>query len=108
MNEYNPDKWVIIKFKDKEKSWYKVLGSWSGGYLDGDSWRMSSGLNKIAEQGEYYLMHNDSGSVYKCHKNMEGMHMTASGILETAKKQGKKADVEISVINVVQFNNEVK
>ena len=39
---YTPDNWVVIKFTQQvnggktEKVFYKVLGGWSGGYLDGD------------------------------------------------------------------------
>ena len=60
--EYNPNRWVILSFTDEKETWYKVFGSWSGGYLDGDSWRLSSGLDKIEEEGDYYLMRNHSGS----------------------------------------------
>ena len=106
MSEYNPDKWSILKFKGKEDTWYKVMGSWYGGYLDGDSWRLSSGLERIEESGEFYLMHNFSGSIYKCHKNMEGMNMTAAGVFETAKKEGAKNNVEVTAIDIDQFNKE--
>jgi hypothetical protein len=75
MSRHNPDRWVIVG--DGEN--FKVLGGWSGGYLDGDSWRLSSGLERIEEDGDYYLMHNYSGSVYKCHKEGEGMIMIMSG-----------------------------
>lgn len=104
MSEYNPDKWVIVKFKRDQETWHKVLGSWYGGYLDGDSWRLSSGLERIEEDGEFYLMHNFSGSVYRCHKKMEGMHMTSAGIFETIKEEGTKNGVEIDIIEVGQFN----
>jgi len=106
MSEYNPDKWVIIKFKGKDSTWYKVLGSWYGGYLDGDSWRLSSGLEKIEEDGEFYLMKNFSGSVYKCHKTSDGMHMTSSGVYQTIEQESKKVDIEVSLIGVEQFNGE--
>ena len=52
MNEYRPDNWVVIKLKGDDPH-YRVLAGCSGGYLDGDSWRMNSGivlaeeLNKI-------------------------------------------------------------
>lgn len=108
MSEYNPDKWVIVKFKDKTDTWYKVLGSWYGGYLNGDSWRMSSGLERIEEDGDNYKMHNASGSVYICHKNMEGMHLTSHGIFETMVKQAKEQDVEVTRIGLEQYNNETK
>jgi hypothetical protein len=106
MSEYNPDKWAIVKFKGKDSTWYKVIGSWYGGYLHGDSWRLSSGLERIEEDGDFYLMHNFSGSVYRCHKEVEGMHMTARGIILSAEKEGAENGVEVSVIDVEQFKKE--
>ena len=106
MSEYNPDKWVILKFKRPTDTFFKVLGSWYGGYLDGDSWRMSSGLERIEEQGDTLLMHNFSGSVYKVHKNMEGMNMIAASIFENAKEEGAKNNVEVSIVTVEEFKKE--
>ena len=41
MSDYNCDNWVVIKFNTEEHGiFYKVLVGTSGGYLDGDSWRM--------------------------------------------------------------------
>ena len=42
-----PDKWVIIKIGSDSESSFKVFGSWAGGYLDGDRWRLNSGITKI-------------------------------------------------------------
>lgn len=104
---YNPDNWVIVKFNSKEHgSAYKVLGGWSGGYLDGDSWRLSSGLNDIEEDGEYYLMHNHSGSVYKCHKDGNGMGYLSANQYNIMKKQVEEAGAEISTITVEEFLSE--
>ena len=108
MNEYNPDRWVIVKFVGKDKTWYKVLGSWYGGYVNGDSWRMSSGLEKIEEDGDNYLMRNVSGSVYKVNQQTSGMSMYTSGIYYTVVEQGKENGVEVSMIDVDQFNRETK
>lgn len=103
MSQYTPDKWVILKFKREDGTFFKVLGSWYGGYLNGDSWRMSSGLERIEEQGDVLLMHNFSGSVYKVHKKAEGMNMTAAGIFELAKKDGAENNVEISIVTIEEF-----
>jgi hypothetical protein len=84
MNNYSPNRWIIVGYNNH----FKVLGGWSGGYLDGDSWRLSSGLQKIEEDGDYYLMHNYSGSVYKCHKEAEGVNIASSGILSKIEKLG--------------------
>ena len=108
MSQYTPDKWVILKFKREDGTFYKVLGSWYGGYLNGDSWRLSSGLERIEEDGDTLLMHNFSGSVYKVHKNANGMSMLAAGVFENAKEEGAKNNVEISIITLEEYNNEVK
>ena len=84
MSEYKPDNWVILKIKkaNAEEYFYKVLGGWSGGYLDGDSWRMNSGVSKVTEEGGYFLFHGFSGSVYKCHKQGYGLRMNNVGVYE--------------------------
>lgn len=70
MNEYNPDKWLILEvFPDDGSSPYlKVFGTWAGGYLSGDSWRINSSVIEITQDDDYYYFHGASGSVYKCHK----------------------------------------
>ena len=98
-----PDKWVIVKIPQVAK----VMGSWSGGYLDGDSWQLSSGLDRIEEDPDdsnYWLMHNVSGSVYKCHKEMEGMNIVASGIFDKMKTMSD----EVCIMSVEEFNEAKK
>jgi len=65
--EYHFDNWVIIKIKGDDPH-YRVLAGASGGYLYGSSWKLNSGIVKIEEDGEYYLIYGSSGSCYKCHK----------------------------------------
>lgn len=72
MSKYAPDNWTIIG--DGEN--FKVFGSWAGGYLGSDNWRLSSGIVKIEEDPEnehILLIHNHSGSIYKCGKHHEGV-----------------------------------
>ena len=71
--ETTPNGWSIIEQVTEERGTdYYVFASWSGGYLDGDSWKRNSGITKIEEDGEYYLFHGYSGSVYRCAKSGEG------------------------------------
>ena len=84
MSEYTPDNWVVLKLNDK---FYKVLGGWSGGYLDGDSWRMNSGIERTERIDDYYIFHGFSGSVYKCHVNGYGLRMNNSGIYNQLKEK---------------------
>jgi len=74
MTEYNPDNWVIIMMKGNDPH-YRVLGGWSGGYLDGDSWRMNSGITEVNESNDYYYFKGLSGSEYRCHKDSYMLRM---------------------------------
>lgn len=104
---YSPDKWEIIKFQPKDKPvYYKVLGSWSGGYLDGDSWRLSSGLEKIEQDVDYFYFHNYSGSVYKGHKKSKGMHMLSAGIYAELKEGSKEQNITVSISSPVEFRED--
>lgn len=66
-----PDKWVILKMPNG--TGYKVFATWGGGYLDGDRWRLNSGIKSIESKGDYYLIKGLSGSCYKCHKKGYGI-----------------------------------
>lgn len=101
MSSYRPDKWTIVYMGEDV---YKVLGGWSGGYLDGDEWRLSSGLKRIEEKGDYYLMHNHSGSIYECHKNGEGMTILSCSIYSKIQGLGD----EVKIVTVEEFNEASK
>lgn len=87
MREYNPDRWVMLKFNYRGQDVYKILASFYGGYARGDSWKMNSGVTKIEEDGQCYLFHGSSGSVYRCHKNAYGMNGYTSGVFASFQKE---------------------
>ena len=96
-----PDKWVILKIRDKMgKTFYKVFGSWYGGYLSGDSWRLSSDIIRVKDMEGHYLVYNSSGSIYKCNKNEDGVSGYSAGILETIKNRSKKIGLRIKVVDI--------
>ena len=99
MNIYNPDKWVIIKFTLPNETTYKVLGSWSGGYLDGDSYRMNSGIVGVRQEGDYYFFIGGSGSEYKCHKDAYGMHSYSVGIFDGILERAKEHEWEVELLD---------
>lgn len=69
MSTYTPDRWVIVKIqKEGSEAYYRVFAGWYGGYTHGDSWKLSSGIEKSVDCGDYYEFHNTSGSIYKCWK----------------------------------------
>ena len=82
MTEYTPDKWVVIEIATPEHTIQKVLASWYGGYAGSDEWRLSSGITETIENEDHYLFHNESGSIYKCFKESQGMSAYMAGMLE--------------------------
>jgi len=99
-----PDRWEIIKIKDGDKDpVYKVLAGWLGGYLSGESWRLSSGLGEVIEDGDFYLMKNVSGSVYKCHKNCRGFTNLSEEVYSGYVKKAQDTDLEISTVSVDEY-----
>ena len=74
MSEYNPDKWAIVHITSKDHPPIdKVVGSWYGNFTSGDSWRMNSGIERVADAGDFYHIYGYSGSIYHCRKDAQGM-----------------------------------
>ena len=46
MPTYKPDKWVVLEVTTPDGTYKKILSSWYGGFADGDSWRLSSNIDK--------------------------------------------------------------
>ena len=92
-----PDKWVVVKLtaKSSTEPIYKVFATWYGGYLDGDSWKMNSGIKSVVEDKDNYLFHGYSGSVYVCHKgsNCYGTNSYSNSILNNTITRINEADI---------------
>ena len=88
MSEYKPDNWVVLKIKEGkyDRGFYKVLAGWSGGYLDGDSWRMNSGITRVEEKPHHWEFYGASGSVYKCYRKGYRLTMANSGVYNQLKE----------------------
>ena len=99
MAEYNPDSWVIIKLSDLKNNThhYRVLCSWSGSYTWGSSWKISSGIEDVIDEGEYWRMPQTSGSTYLLHKSCERMSGMMYGIFE---KYSSQNDADLSMTQV--------
>ena len=110
MIEYIPDKWVVIKIKIKDTITHKVFANWYGGWTGSDSWKLNSGITKIEEDGQCYLFHGYSGSVYRCHKNNYGTNLYGSGVLNNLIENMEKRQAEITVLpeetNFLEINYE--
>lgn len=74
-----PDRWSLVRVSD---DLVKVMATWSGGYLHGDSWKLNSGINKVEDGGKSWLFTGFSGSVYECKKGSYGMNYLGAGVLD--------------------------
>ena len=99
MSEYIPDCWVMVSIARKGTApIYKILASWYGGYAKGDSWKLNSGITKIEEDGQTYLFHGASGSVYRCHKDLYRMSGYTRGVCASFQKQADDTNGEIEFV----------
>ncbi len=101
---YTPDSWVIVEIFDPSETAtgpiFKVLGGWSGGYLDGDSWRLNSGITKVEvetttetldrTEETIYKIHGYSGSIYEVYKDSYGLKMSIASIAHRITEYGGK------------------
>lgn len=91
---YTPDLWLLVKINGKNPH-YRVFGSWYGGYLNGDSWRMNSGVTKVTEDDDNYYFEGSSGSVYTCNKKCHGISGYGSGVLNNYIEKYPEFNIEI-------------
>lgn len=104
-----PDKWVLIKTKSKAKVMhYKLLGGWYGGYLQGDSWKLNSGITKVEEFPEYYLVSGQSGSMYKCIKMVEGFNHMTKSVFISLKNTARTEGYVVTHISMKEYLEHVK
>ena len=87
MTEYIPDNWVVLKLTYKDEISHKVLCGWSGGYLDGDSWRLNSGITHVEDHETHYSFYSYSGSVYKVWKYSYGLRMYTADVYNRWKEK---------------------
>lgn len=95
---YTPDCWQVVEFKSGDNEPIrKVMGGWYGGFSNGDSWRLSSGIESVTETDNCYIVKNYSGSTYECHKNAERMSGYMMGIYSGWEKQAEDSNGEFSI-----------
>jgi hypothetical protein len=100
MSTYTPDRWVLVKIQAAGKeAYYRVLAGWYGGYTQGDSWKLSSGLEKALEHDKHYEMPQSSGSTYLCYKAAYGMSSYMHSVFEGFKKDAEKIGMVFELLD---------
>ena len=90
-----PDRWVLLEITSEEGVFRKILSAWRGGYLDGDSWRLSSTIVDETEMEHLNEYTTKSGSTYRCLHSREGLTGKTSMMLEKFKKEYSKAKIKV-------------
>ena len=106
--EIIPDKWVVIGITKKGQTVYKIFGSWAGGYLDGDSWKLNSGIESLTEDEDNYYFKGYSGSVYKCNKNHYGIATSYSqSVLENFQRVALEGNMKITIFEENNWKQQI-
>lgn len=93
------DKWVIVKITSKEETYYKVFATWAGGYLDGDSWRMNSGIKHIYLEDGNYRIAGFSGSHYVCGVKSYGFASShGRSVLDNIVEKAKSIGIDMEIL----------
>jgi len=95
---YYPDKFAIIKIITAEDTIFKVFASFYGGYLNGDSWKINSGIDKVHQIEGMLCFVGYSGSEYCCHPSTYGLSAYSSSILNRLISEAKDAGFTIELL----------
>ena len=102
MSEYHPHGWVVLKIIAPNETLYKVFASWSGGYTQGESWKMNSGITGCYMEvgGDYYYFTGYSGSTYACSKHAYNrINAYNQGILNQLLKDAHTQNCVVTVMD---------
>ena len=109
MSSYTPDTWVVLLFDypDYGKV-HKVFAGWYGGYAQGDSWKLSSGIKTFVNEGKFYSSLQESGSTYNLYKQSEKLSGYQYGLLAGWKEQMEGTEGSILVVDSLDFIEEMR
>jgi len=100
MSVYTPDRWVVLELSNDKQFARKVFAGWRGGYLDGDSWKLNSGITETRDTGEWFEFDGYSGSTYRCHKEFYGMTSYQQSILANWITKAEGTSTKIRIIDL--------
>lgn len=103
---YTPDSWQLVHVipKDTSADYYRILAGWSGSFMYGNSWKLSSGCEQMIDEGANWRVPQSSGSVYILRKNSEQPSMATAGILESVMKSNP--DIKLEIVKMENISSE--
>lgn len=98
-NEYCPDRWLIVKISHPDYTpIHKVFATWLGGYVGADRWRMNSGIVRVEQEDNFYLVYGYSGSVYRLRKTAWGSTGYGLGVLDALRLKSQSVGANIEIV----------
>lgn len=91
MNIHTPDCWTVVEFGNTNHTIRKIFAGWYGGFAEGESWSLSSGITEAQEYDTHWEFLNHSGSRYVCYKNTKGLSSYMYGIFGNWLAEAKDA-----------------
>lgn len=103
--DYYPDRWMIVKITSNEGTHYRVFATWCGGYTQGDSWKLNSGINDVLidDRGYHFIGH--TGSVYHCNRNSYGSTSYGYSVLDWLVRDSKIQNIDIIALEEQDFSS---
>lgn len=94
---YTPNNWQLVRVTPKDTSaiYYRILAGWSGSFMYGSSWKLSSGCERVIEDGGIWEVPQNSGSVYILRKNSEHTSLAVTGVLQSIIQSNPETKIEI-------------
>jgi len=97
--EYCPDKWVGVKISSANTpTIYKIFACWYGGFFNGDSWKLNSGITKATLIDDTFHFEGASGSVYICNKDSYGTNGYGAGVLNNMVQNADNNGITIEIL----------
>lgn len=101
-----PDSFILVR----TSAGVHVLGGWSGGYLYGDNWRLSTALKRVVEyDGDWVVVETRSGSTYvlptKEAIRRYTLTVATSGVFNSFDRQAKEEGILFEAIPESEFND---
>ena len=109
MTTYTPDTWSILLFDSPTYGKiHKVFGGRYGGFTQGDSWKLSSGILNFEDTKDFYSSLQESGSIYQLYKNSEKLSGYQLQVLSGWELQLPEQGVTIKVVSPEEYIEFIK
>lgn len=100
---YTPDRWVVLEFDapNLEHPVRKVFAGWYGGFTQGESWKLNSGITKVRKNHQYWEFDGHSGSIYRGHPGSYGMSAYMHNLYAHWSQQAEeRGDITIRILDI--------